>query len=96
MGKIRGDSFKKGVIGVYAVLMSLWISSKPLNVIIMNTIKHFNDNNKKISRKSKRSIIIDIIFIEDKFHFNHINTNYISEFLCLNDKTWMVICIFIK
>lgn len=67
----------KAVLEYYAVLMSLWISSKPLNVIIMSTINHFNVNNKKISINNNNEYTF--FEINNREHINYVVNNVVAD-----------------
>ncbi|MDC0764920.1 DEAD/DEAH box helicase [Brevibacillus sp. AG] len=66
----------KAVLGYYAVLMSSWINSQPLNVIINKTINYFDVNSKEISINNR-----DVVLFEkdNRAHINHIVNSVVSD-----------------
>ncbi|RUT40367.1 DEAD/DEAH box helicase [Paenibacillus anaericanus] len=66
----------KAVLGYYAVLMSSWINSQPLNVIIKKTINYFDENSKQISINNRDFVLFEK---ENRAHINHIVNNVVSD-----------------
>lgn len=66
----------RAVLGYYAVLMSSWINSQPLNVIIKKTINYFDENRKEISLNNR-----DVVIFEknNRSHINFVVNNVTSD-----------------
>ncbi|KKC46084.1 helicase [Paenibacillus sp. D9] len=66
----------KHVLEYYAVLMSSWINSQPVNLIIKRTINYFDENNKEISINNGEFVAFQK---DNRAHINHIVNNVISD-----------------
>ncbi len=66
----------KLVLEYYAVLMSSWVNSQPVNLIIKRTIKYFDENNKEISISNGEFVTFQK---DNRAHINHIVNNVISD-----------------
>lgn len=67
---------KRSVLEYYAVLMSSWINSQPLNIIIKKTINHFDEKNKEIFINNGESVLFEK---NNRAHINHVVNNVISD-----------------
>ncbi len=66
----------KKILTYYAVLMNSWISSKPLNLIIKDIIKHYVSNKKDIFLNNNISEPFDT---NNRYHINKVVNNAISD-----------------
>lgn len=60
----------------YAVLISQWINSKPLNFMILNTIRYYDENNKKIELRANKLVLFNK---NNPTHINTLINNLISD-----------------
>lgn len=60
----------------YAVLISLWINSKPLNFIILNTIRYYDVSNKKLEVQANKLVPFNK---NSPTHINTLINNLISD-----------------
>lgn len=66
----------KGVLQYYALLMSSWINSQPLKVIINHTIDYFHSNDKEILINNNEFVRFEK---ENRHHINHIINKIVSD-----------------
>lgn len=66
----------KSILGYYAVLMSSWINTQPLNVIIKKSINYYDENSKTISIDNGEFVPFEK---GNRDHVNHIVNSVVSD-----------------